>query len=104
MIHTTRLVTFLLPFKLPGSAAELPAGGYVVETDETLIPDQGVPATPAVSYFRLPQPRGPASRHHAVAVDPRDLDLALELDRQRYKARNLAAEAAQIEGISDANP
>ena len=53
---TTRTVTFLLPFSIAAANQELPAGAYLVETDEELIQELSFIAYRRVATFlRIPQ-------------------------------------------------
>ena len=48
---TTRTVTFLMPFSVAAANQELPAGAYLVETDEELIQELSFPLTDALRRF-----------------------------------------------------
>ena len=43
---TTRTVTFLMPFSVAAANHDLPAGAYLVETDEELIQGLSLPGLP----------------------------------------------------------
>ena len=83
---TTRMgkktVTFGRPFALAGLDEELPAGPYVVETDDALL--EGISF---LSYQRtstlihLPPPPGKPGITGVLAIDPNELEAALERDR-----------------------
>ncbi len=82
---TTRTVTFLMPFSVAAASHDLPAGAYLVETDEELIQGLSFPAYRRVATFlRIPQPRGPSDRLHSVPVDPEELEAALARDLASY--------------------
>ena len=82
---TTRTVTFLMPFSIAAANQELPAGAYLVETDEELIQELSVPAYRRVATFlRIPQGRAPSDRLHSVPVDPEELEAALAKDVASY--------------------
>jgi hypothetical protein len=100
---TTTIVTFLSPIRLAGLANTLPAGSYLVETDELLMPDPASPARHAATFLRLPQPRGPSSRRHSLLIDPQDLEAALQTDRTRAEARLHRAKLAPRTGMNDEN-
>ncbi len=83
---TTRTVTFLMPFKVANR--EIPAGAYLVETDEELIQELSFPAYRRVAmYLRIPQGRGPSGRLHSVPVDPEELEAALARDVASYNEK-----------------
>ena len=77
-------VTFLRPFIMTGLEGVQPAGRYTVETDEELLPTMSSTAYRRVTtWFRLPaiRPDGTApGRTQAVAVDPIELEAALDRD------------------------
>ena len=80
--RTTRtVVTFARPFVLDGFDQELPAGDYVVETDEELLQGLSFPVyrRVATTFFadRLP---GRSGQKEAWLIDPKTLDAALLLD------------------------
>lgn len=82
---TTSTVTFLMPFSITATNHELPAGAYLVETDEELIQGLSFPAYRRVAtYLRIPQPRGQSDRLHSVPVDPEELEAALAKDVASY--------------------
>ena len=85
---TTRIITFLFPVRLAGLADELPAGSYLVETDESIEAEPAPSASHLATFLRLPQPRGPSSRLHSLPIDPLDLETALQADRDRTAAKN----------------
>lgn len=96
---TTRTVTFLMPFSVAAANHELPAGAYLVETDEELIQGLSFPAYRRVATFlRIPQPRGPSHRLHSVPVDPEELEAALTRDLASYIEAKERREAADMKG------
>jgi hypothetical protein len=78
---TKTIVTFVRPFVLKGFDQELPAGDYVVETDEELLQGLSFPAyrRVATTFFadRLP---GRPRQKEGWRIDPEALDAALVLD------------------------
>jgi hypothetical protein len=85
-----RTVTFARPFALSGLEGEQPAGTYSVETDEELIPSLSFAAYRRIAtWFRLPARREgtelSAGLSEVVAVDPVELERALERDAARAK-------------------
>jgi hypothetical protein len=92
---TTRTVTFLMPFSIVAANQELPAGAYLVETDEELIQGLSFPAYRRVGTFlRIPQLRGSSDRLHSVPVDPEELEAALVRDLASYTKAEERREAA----------
>jgi hypothetical protein len=82
---TTRTVTFLMPFSIAAANQELPAGAYLVETDEELIQGLSFAAYRRVATFlRIRQGRGPSGRLHSVPIDPEELEAALMRDLVSY--------------------
>ena len=66
---TRTTMSFARPFMLEGYDQELPAGEYVVETDEELIQGLSCPA------YRRP------GQKQAWIIDPKNLDAALVRDQ-----------------------
>jgi hypothetical protein len=97
LVRTTiRTVTFLMPFSVAAANQELPAGAYLVETDEELIQELSFPAYRRVATFlRIPQSRAPSDRLHSVPVDPDELEAALARDVVSYN------EAKQQRTVAD---
>ena len=93
---TSKIVTFGKPFALADLEEVLPAGDYVVDTEEDLMDGLSFSA-----YFRvsttiyLPSATANASLWRTMRVDPEELDKALSLDRaaMRPPALNGAHEA-----------
>lgn len=82
---TSRTVTFLMPFSIAAAERKLPAGAYLIETDEELIQGLSFPAYRRVATFlRIPQARGPSGRLHSVPVDPEELEASLAMDVVSY--------------------
>ena len=94
---TTRTVTFLMPFSITAANQEIPAGAYLVETDEELIQELSFPAYRRVAvYLRIPQGRGPSGRLHSVPVDPEELEAALARDVATYtEAKRIRADGGR---------
>ena len=82
---TTRTVTFLMPFSIAAANQELPAGAYLVETDEEFIQGLSFPAYRRVATFlRIRQGGGPSGRLQSVPIDPEELEAALMRDLVSY--------------------
>jgi len=80
---STRTVTFSRPFTLDGVDGELPAGAYEVKNDEELIQDLSFLAYRRIGTFIHVGPRpGHPELSQTFAINPKDLDDALECDRQ----------------------
>jgi hypothetical protein len=78
----SRTVVFTRPFRLDALEAPLPAGSYVVETEEELIQDLSFPAYRRTgTWLRLPPAAGSGALDRVVNIDPAELDAALEHDR-----------------------
>ena len=102
---TTRTVTFLMPFSVAAAERELPAGAYLVETEEELIQELSFPAYRRIAmYLRIPQGRGPAGRLHPVPVDPEELDAALARDVASYNEAKQQRTVADDGRIDDEEP
>jgi hypothetical protein len=79
MRSTSKTVTFLHPFCLKGVDRGLPAGDYLVVTEEELIEGLSFPAYRRVStVIFVPAPSGSAVE--MVTIEPADLAAALERD------------------------
>jgi hypothetical protein len=93
------VVTFACPFVLDGYDQELPAGTYVVETDEDLLPGLSFPAYRRISTTlyvdALP---GRPGRKEAWRIDPKALDAALIRDAARLGSRSQPANTASPSG------
>ncbi len=71
-----RTVTFTKPFVLTAWDEELPAGAYIVETEEGLyegVSVRGWRRTTTLLHVATGAPGG----WHTVAIDPRELEVAL---------------------------
>lgn len=76
-------MTFCAPFQLPGFEALLPAGSYVVETDEEAIEGHVHTAfRRAATTLRVRT--GATIEHHQI--DPKDLEATLRRDRDAARA------------------
>jgi hypothetical protein len=96
---TTSTVTFLMPFSIAAANYEIPAGAYLVETDEELIQELSFPAYRRIATFlRIPQPRGQSDRLHSVPIDPEELEAALARDVASYTETRERREAAEMKG------
>lgn len=75
---STRSVTFRRPFFIAGIEKQLPAGVYVIETDEKLLENVSFLAYQRVStVIHLPPKNGYST---TLTVDPNELDSALKRD------------------------
>lgn len=77
---TSRTVTFRMPFSIAAVERELPAGAYLVETDEELIQGLSFPAYRRVATLLQIPSRGASGGLQSVPVDPEELDAALVRD------------------------
>jgi hypothetical protein len=102
-IRTTRkAMTFAAPFHLPGFEALLPAGTYVVETDEEAIEGQFRTALRRIATTVRIQ-TGATIEHHQV--DPKDLEAALRRDRDAERDGLVPADPTRAQARpSDAPP
>lgn len=101
-------VTFARPFHLSGFGEALPAGDYLIETDEELLEGLSFPAYRrilTVLHLRS-NPSRPDVRM-TVTVDANELDAALERDRtpdraapDRAAADRQAVDSAENEGMA----
>jgi hypothetical protein len=79
---TKRTVIFRNPFTLASFGEALPAGDYVVETDEELLDGVSFPVYRRIStLLHLPPKPGHPGRKQALPVDPAELDAALACDQ-----------------------
>lgn len=79
----SEIVIFAHPFVLRGFGDTIPAGSYVVETDEELLPALLHPAyRRTTTWLTLPSQKG-AGTTELVAIDPAELAAALARDSQR---------------------
>lgn len=85
---TTRTVIFQHPFTLAAVDGPLPAGSYVIETDEELIAGLSFTAYRRVcTSIILPTTAfGSATARQVVTVEPDALDAALLRDAETSKA------------------
>jgi hypothetical protein len=83
MVRTrSEVVTFTHPIRLRGVDDAIPAGSYVVETDEELLPPLLHPAyRRTTTWLTLPSRQG-AGTTEIVAIDPAELAAALAQDSQ----------------------
>lgn len=81
MRSSSRSITFVHPFTLKGLDGTLPAGTYVVETDEELIEALSLPAYRRIAtWFRIAAVPGKPGIAETAMVDPADLAAALARD------------------------
>lgn len=82
MRTTSRTVTFDNSFCLAGFGEELPAGDYIVETDEELLEGLSFAAYRRVqTMLHLPPSDRSPGRQRVLTIRPEALDAALERDR-----------------------
>jgi hypothetical protein len=80
---SSRTIVFARPFRLTAIDRLLPAGTYIVETDEELLQTLSFPAYRRVAtWLRLPAPPGSAALDQVLNIDPAELELALAVDTQ----------------------
>ncbi|HET8727573.1 MAG TPA: hypothetical protein VFO41_08705 [Alphaproteobacteria bacterium] len=78
---SSRTVTFTRPFSLSGVDGVQPAGTYVVETDEERLDGLSFPAYRRVAtVIYLAPPAGRPGTSEIAAIDPAELEAALERD------------------------
>jgi hypothetical protein len=95
-----KTVTFGGAFVLGGFDRELPAGAYVVETDEELIEGLSFPAWRRVAtLIHLPATPAHPGRTETLSVDPAALDAARKRDRTDA-VRRAEAKPADNEGMT----
>ena len=82
MIRTSeKTVTFREPFVLGGFDEVLPAGAYIVETDEELLEGISFPAYRRILTLMHLHPKpGHPGLTQTLAIDPNELDAALKRD------------------------
>ncbi|MDH3969216.1 MAG: hypothetical protein OEU56_19540 [Rhodospirillales bacterium] len=79
---SNKTVTFGRPFVLGGLDEVLPAGAYIVETDEALLEGISFPAYRRTStLIRLHAKSGNPGLTRAMTIDPSELDAALKRDQ-----------------------
>lgn len=79
---TRKTVSFARPFVLEGYEQELPAGEYVVETEEELIQGLSFPAYRRVlTMLHVDLLPGRPGEKEAWSIDPRNLGAALIRDK-----------------------
>ncbi|MDH3472732.1 MAG: hypothetical protein OEM59_03480 [Rhodospirillales bacterium] len=77
-----KTVTFRRPFVLGGFDEVLPAGAYIVETDEELLEGISFPVYRRVStLIHLHAKPGQPGRSQTLTIDPNELDAALKRDQ-----------------------
>lgn len=97
---SSETVTFRHPFTLSGADDLLPAGQYVVETDEELLQTSSLPAYRRLSTFiRLPGRSGTMELARIMPIDPAELSAALARDAhaQETAARPVQRKPAAIQ-------
>jgi hypothetical protein len=79
-----REVTFHRPFALKGVDETLPAGTYVIESDEELLEELSFTAYQRIATtLRVPIGSG-GNSYQMIRIDPADLKAAEERDREDY--------------------
>lgn len=79
---TEKTVTFRRPFSLGRFDEKLPAGDYVVETDEELLEGVSFPAyRRKLTLIYLQPSSGRPGRRQALPINPDELDAALMRDQ-----------------------
>jgi hypothetical protein len=95
---SNKTVTFARPFLLKGIDRILPAGEYRVATDEELIDELSFPVYRRVAtMIFVPGESGHASSVEMVAIDPRDLEKALDGDTETSASRPTTRVPSQSE-------
>jgi hypothetical protein len=80
---TSKTITFKRPFALKGLDDALPAGDYIVDTDEDLIQGISFNAYRRVStIIYLPDISGNPLLSRSLTIDPNELDAALKQDTE----------------------
>ena len=80
---TSKTITFKKPFALKGLDDELPAGDYIVDTDEDLIQGVSFNAYRRVStIIYLPDASGNSVLSRSFTIAPDELDAALKRDTE----------------------
>ncbi len=78
---TTTTAVFQLPFMLGTGEGPFPAGTYIIETEEELIPGLSFQAYRRIrTTMNVPIERGVHTALQALTIDPKELEKALELD------------------------
>jgi hypothetical protein len=77
----SKSVVFRHPFELKGVDRILPPGTYRVVTDEELIEELSFPAYRRISTVIFVPGESYLPSEEMVAIDPRDLETALDRDR-----------------------
>jgi hypothetical protein len=91
---TSNIVTFTKPFVLGDFDEVLPAGDYVVDTDEDLLQGLSFSAYLRVATIvHLPDKSGNSRLSRALTIDPHKLDKALARDQRLPKQLTLAGGA-----------
>jgi hypothetical protein len=83
-----KTVTFKKPFVLGGFDEELPAGEYIVETDEALLEGISFPVYRRIlTVIHLHAKPGYPGFEETLTVEPNELDAALKRDRAPAEIR-----------------
>lgn len=87
-----KTITFRSPFRLAGIEGDLPAGDYVIETDEELLQSMSFLAYRRVATFiRLPSASRGAGPARTLKIDGNDLDAAVRRDEALTHLSNVGA-------------
>jgi hypothetical protein len=101
----TETVTFTKPFRLGGFDGELPAGAYLVETDEELMRDISFPVYRRVTtVIHLQESPDRPGRRQTLTIDPQALEAALEHDQALAASPALAAAEAPADRAAHPQP
>jgi hypothetical protein len=102
---TSKVVTFEQPFVLADLDEVLPAGNYVVDTDEDLIDGLSF-----FAYFRatttiyLPSASADPRLWRTMNVDPKELDMALKRDREASRPASASLHRTAASGMQPHSP
>jgi hypothetical protein len=96
----SRTVVFARPFALSAMDRMLPAGSYIVETDEELLQALSFPAYRRVAtWLRVPARANSGTLDQVVNIDPAELELALARDAQPTGAADEGPAGAAAEAL-----
>lgn len=80
---STKTVVFVKPFHLAGVDGALPEGRYEVDTDEEFLEGISFPVYRRIrTLIHLPVGSGAPGVRQTLAIDPDNLDMALERDAE----------------------
>lgn len=93
---TVRRVTFFRQFRLAGADGTFPPGSYRIETDEDTIDDLSFTAYRRTATY-VTVPGASAGITQMVRVEPKDLDVLLNLGLEAAFARSSTAELSEAD-------